>query len=113
MARHRWHAAAHVNTVSDPTIRLLSRWFDVSLPFVSYAAPYAPLAYRSLSSLSSFMLQSKSLHNGVDSVVTEAIDGFLMANQQLARLDGFPDVKVVVRGDWAAHRDRKVPLLLH
>jgi dihydroxyacetone kinase len=39
--------------------------------------------------------------NSKDSLVTEAIDGALLtANGKLARLDGFPHIKVVVRADW-------------
>ncbi len=39
--------------------------------------------------------------NEKESLVTDAIDGTLLtANGQLARLDGFPHIKVVVRADW-------------
>ena len=40
--------------------------------------------------------------NRRDSVVAEAIDGFLSTSRPgaLARLDGFPEVKVIVRADW-------------
>jgi dihydroxyacetone kinase len=40
--------------------------------------------------------------NRRDAVVTEAIEGLLSTSRPgaLARLDGFPDVKVVVRADW-------------
>ena len=40
--------------------------------------------------------------NRRDAVVTEAIEGFLSTSQpgEVARLDGFPDVKVVIRADW-------------
>ena len=40
--------------------------------------------------------------NRRDAVVAEAIEGFLSTSRpgELARLDGFPDVKVVVRADW-------------
>ena len=40
--------------------------------------------------------------NRRDAAVTEAIEGFLATSRpgDLARLDGFPDVKVVVRADW-------------
>ena len=40
--------------------------------------------------------------NQRDAVVAEAIEGFLSASgrRELARLDGFPDVKVIVRADW-------------
>jgi dihydroxyacetone kinase len=40
--------------------------------------------------------------NRRDAVVAEAIDGFLLTSPpgDLARLDGFPDVKVVVRANW-------------
>lgn len=39
--------------------------------------------------------------NSKESLVTEAIDGMIRAsNGQLARLDGYPHIKVVVRADW-------------
>jgi triose/dihydroxyacetone kinase / FAD-AMP lyase (cyclizing) len=40
--------------------------------------------------------------NRRDAIVAEAIEGFLSTSRpgDLARLDGFPDVKVVVRADW-------------
>jgi dihydroxyacetone kinase len=40
--------------------------------------------------------------NRRDEVVAEAIEGFLSTSRpgELARLDGFPEVKVVVRADW-------------
>ncbi|MEM8750964.1 MAG: dihydroxyacetone kinase subunit DhaK [Pseudomonadota bacterium] len=39
--------------------------------------------------------------NSKDTVVTEAIDGLLRTSGgSLARLDGFPHIKVVVRNDW-------------
>ncbi len=39
--------------------------------------------------------------NSKESLVTEAIDGILLtANGRLARLDGYPHIKVVVRTDW-------------
>ena len=39
--------------------------------------------------------------NAKDSIVTEAIDGLVRASGgALARLDGYPHVKVVVRTDW-------------
>ena len=45
------------------------------------------------------------LVNDLDAVVTEAVDGLVRASGgALARLDGYPDVKVVVRADW--DRDR-------
>jgi dihydroxyacetone kinase len=43
--------------------------------------------------------------NSKDTLVTEAIDGLLRtAGGRLARLDGYPHIKVVVRTDWS--RDR-------
>ena len=41
-----------------------------------------------------------------DSVVTDAIDGFLSssAGQGATRLDAFPDIKVVLRDDWRKER---------
>lgn len=39
--------------------------------------------------------------NAKEDLVTEAIDGFLRTgNGRLARLDGYPHIKVVVRSDW-------------
>ena len=39
--------------------------------------------------------------NSRDTLVTEAIDGFLRGQDgQVSRLDGFPHIKVVVRADW-------------
>ena len=41
------------------------------------------------------------LVNDLDAVVTEAVDALVRtADGALARLDGYPDVKVVVRADW-------------
>ncbi|GAB2476172.1 dihydroxyacetone kinase family protein [Jatrophihabitans fulvus] len=41
------------------------------------------------------------LVNDLDNVVTEAVDGLVRSSGgALARLDGYPDVKVVVRADW-------------
>ncbi|WP_372422097.1 dihydroxyacetone kinase subunit DhaK [Salinarimonas chemoclinalis] len=43
----------------------------------------------------------KQFINARDSLVTEAIDGLVRASSgRLARLDGYPHVKVVVRTDW-------------
>ncbi|MFC3693343.1 dihydroxyacetone kinase subunit DhaK [Chenggangzhangella methanolivorans] len=44
----------------------------------------------------------KSFMNGRDAVVTDAIDGFLAGagGLKLARLDAYPDIKVVLRSDW-------------
>lgn len=41
----------------------------------------------------------KSFINSPKNVVTEAIDGLLI-NEKLAKLDRFPEIKVVVRKDW-------------
>ena len=39
--------------------------------------------------------------NSKETLVTEAIDGMLRhAGGRLARLDGYPHIKVVVRNDW-------------
>ncbi|CAN7755853.1 dihydroxyacetone kinase subunit DhaK [Mesorhizobium sp. LjNodule214] len=39
--------------------------------------------------------------NGRETIVTEAIDGLVgISNGRLARLDGYPHIKVVVRADW-------------
>ena len=44
----------------------------------------------------------KSFINSRDTVVVDAIDGFLMSSAavDLCRLDDFPDIKVVLRADW-------------
>ena len=44
----------------------------------------------------------KSFINSRDSLVVDAIDGFLMSSAavDLCRLDDFPDIKVVLRADW-------------
>ena len=44
----------------------------------------------------------KHFFNRRDSIVTEALDGFLATagSGMLARLDGYPEVKVVLRADW-------------
>ena len=43
--------------------------------------------------------------NAKEDLVTEAIDGFLRTgNGRLARLDGYPHIKVVVRADWDKSR---------
>ena len=48
----------------------------------------------------------KSFINARQTVVTDAIDGFLMSSgaRNLARLDAFPDIKVVLRSDWDKSR---------
>ena len=43
--------------------------------------------------------------NSREGIVTEALDGLVrISGGRLARLDGYPHVRVVVRTDW--HRDR-------
>ncbi|KUM23442.1 dihydroxyacetone kinase [Mesorhizobium loti] len=44
----------------------------------------------------------KHFFNRKDTIVTEALDGFLATTGSgtLARLDGYPEVKVVLRADW-------------
>ena len=43
--------------------------------------------------------------NQRDAIVTDAIDGLLATSPRpLARLDGFPNVKVVIRADWEGSR---------
>ncbi len=42
----------------------------------------------------------KHFMNARGALVREAIDGTLMLEQNLARVDGYPDIKVVVRTDW-------------
>ena len=45
----------------------------------------------------------KSFINSRETLVTDAVDGLLAssAGAGLARLDGFPDIKVVLRNDWS------------
>lgn len=45
-------------------------------------------------------------YNTRKTIVTEALDGFLLAHApgQLARLDGYPSVKVIVRANWDASK---------
>ena len=39
--------------------------------------------------------------NSKETIVTDAIDGFLLGRgNTITRLDGYPDIKVVVRSDW-------------
>ena len=43
----------------------------------------------------------KQFMNSRESLVTEAIDGLLRTSGgKLARLDGYPHIRVVVRTDW-------------
>jgi dihydroxyacetone kinase len=43
----------------------------------------------------------KQFMNSRDSLVTEAIDGLLRTSGgKLARLDGYPHIRVVIRTDW-------------
>ncbi|MGO7180535.1 dihydroxyacetone kinase subunit DhaK [Rhizobium brockwellii] len=44
----------------------------------------------------------KHFFNRRENIVTEALDGLLLtsSNGRLARLDSFPDIKVVLRADW-------------
>ena len=43
--------------------------------------------------------------NARETLVTEALDGLLRtAGGRLARLDGYPNIKVVLRADWRADR---------
>lgn len=47
----------------------------------------------------------KRFLNDPKTLVQEAIEGLLLASEgRLARLDGFPDIKVVVRADWDRSR---------
>lgn len=48
----------------------------------------------------------KRFLNTRDTIVTEAIDGLLQSSggENLARLDGYPHIKVVVRKDWEKHK---------
>ena len=48
----------------------------------------------------------KQFMNSKESLVTEAIDGLVRASGgSLARLDGYPHIRVVVRADWDRGRD--------
>lgn len=42
----------------------------------------------------------KHFINEKHAIVTEGLDGFLAGQRGLARLDGYPSIKVVVRDDW-------------
>ena len=44
----------------------------------------------------------KHFFNSRENIVTEALDGLLATTQagRLARLDTYPDIKVIVRADW-------------
>ena len=47
----------------------------------------------------------KQFINSKDTLITEAIDGLLRSSDgRLARLDAYPDIKVVVRADWDKSR---------
>ena len=47
--------------------------------------------------------------NSKETIVTDAIDGFLLGRgNTITRLDGYPDIKVVVRSDW---KKEKVALI--
>lgn len=46
------------------------------------------------------MSMSKRFINRKDDIVLEAVDGLIKATPNITRLDGYPDVKVVVRSDW-------------
>jgi len=43
---------------------------------------------------------AKRFVNDTSTIVPEAIDGLLMSTPNVARLDGYPDIKVVLRTDW-------------
>ena len=48
---------------------------------------------------------SKHFINARDTIVTEALDGLIACSGgRLARLDGYPDIKVVLRTDWDRSR---------
>lgn len=42
-------------------------------------------------------MASKCLVNDVSATVTDSIDGYLYTRSDLARLDGYPGAKVIVR----------------
>lgn len=43
---------------------------------------------------------AKRFINGSSSIVQESLDGLVRSTPNLTRLDGYPDIKVVVRSDW-------------
>jgi dihydroxyacetone kinase len=48
---------------------------------------------------------AKHFINARETIVTEALDGFIAASGlRLARLDGYPEIKVVLRADWDRSR---------
>jgi len=50
--------------------------------------------------------QSKRFINDSSSIVLEAVDGLIKSTPNVTRLDGYPDVKVVVRSDWNRNAGR-------
>ena len=42
----------------------------------------------------------KQFYNAKDSLVTDAIDGLIATTENVARLDGYPHIKVIIRTDW-------------
>ena len=53
---------------------------------------------------------NKHLINEAKNVVCEALDGYIQTHPMVARLDGFPDIKVLFRKDWRPE-DGKVALI--
>ena len=50
----------------------------------------------------------KQFMNSKETLVTEALDGLIRAsNGRLARLDGYPHIKVAIRADWEADQKRQ------
>ena len=45
-------------------------------------------------------IKNKQFINEKERVVLDAIDGLLLSNPHLARLDGFPDIKVIVDSNF-------------
>ena len=46
------------------------------------------------------MKRSQNIYNIPENIVEEAIDGLVFSSNNIARLNGYPDIKVAVRSDW-------------
>jgi dihydroxyacetone kinase len=54
------------------------------------------------------MVSAKHFYNCKVNYVQEALDGLLLSNPEIARLDGYPHIKVILRKDWKLdHNGRK------
>ena len=49
--------------------------------------------------------------NSTKDIVFDMLEGYVDINPHLALLDGFPDIKVVVRRDWDKYKDEKVAII--